>query len=214
MRTLSRLFLSAAIAVGLSQSPAANATTLVELSPQQLTDASDYIVRGTVKAVISTIDGRDRVWTQVQIAVGERLKGPTDLDNLTLVVPGGTVGDHTTVVHLAPRFATGEEVLVFAEIVESGLTVVTGMLQGKFTVRVAPEDGREMLVQYSPRQDRAYDPRFLPHPPVDQRIYVDDLFEAVRDHIDTGWDGKAIPGKSLSRLELLHPGVKALEVAR
>ena len=214
LRTLSRLLIASCFAIGLSTSPTANATTLVELSTEQLTDASDYIVRGTVNAITSSTDDKGHIWTHVTIDVAERLKGPFGMQTLTVDVQGGTLGARTTVVQLSPRFAIGEEVLTFAETLESGRTMVTGMMQGKYTVRIAPEDGREMLVRFAPRQDRTYDPRFIPHPQPNLRVYADELSAVIRDRKSAGWDGLDIPGKSTERLKTMHPNVKALEVAK
>jgi len=214
LRTFSRLMIVGCLAFGHTAGTAANATTLVKLSTEQMTDASDYIVRGTVQAITAGTDERGHIWTHVTIDVDERLKGPMGLQTLTVDVQGGTMGARATVVPLSPRFAIGESVLAFAEILESGVTTVTGMMQGKYTVRIAPEDGREMLVRFAPRQDRDYDPRFIPHPQPNERVYLNDLSESVRARKATGWDGLLIPGKSIERLKAMHPTVKVMEVAQ
>ena len=136
------------------------------------------------------------------------------LQSLTVDIQGGTLGAQTTVVPLSPRFAIGESVVTFAETLESGITSVTGMMQGKYTVRIAPEDGRSMLVRFAPRQDRDYDPRFIPHPQPNERVYLDDLSDRVRTRKASGWDGLVIPGKSMERLKAMHPTVKVMEVAQ
>ena len=214
LRTLSHLMIVGCLAIGLSASTTANATSLVKLSTDQLTDASDYIVRGTVQAITASTDERGHIWTHVTVNVEERLKGPLGLQTLTLDVQGGTLGAHATVVPLSPRFAIGESVLTFAETMESGITTVTGMMQGKYTVRIAPEDGRQMLVRFAPRQDQDYDPRFIPHPQPDERVYLNDLSDRVRVRKAAGWDGLLIPGKSMERLKAMHPTVKVMEVAQ
>ena len=214
LRTLSHLMIAGCLAFGLTASTTANATSLVKLSTEQLTDASDYIVRGTVQAITASTDARGHIWTHVTINVEERLKGPLGLQSLTVDIQGGTLGAQTTVVPLSPRFAIGESVVTFAETLESGITSVTGMMQGKYTVRVAPEDGRSMLVRFAPRQDRDYDPRFIPHPQPNERVYLDDLSDRVRTRKASGWDGLVIPGKSMERLKAMHPTVKVMEVAQ
>ncbi len=214
LQTLSHLLIASCLAIGLFASPSADATMMVKLTTAQLTDASDYIVRGTVSAITSSTDENDHIWTHVTINVTERLKGPSDLQTLTLDVQGGTLGSRVTAVPLSPRFAMGEEVLTFAEELESGRTMVTGMMQGKYTVRIAPEDGREMVVRYTLRQDRHYDPRFIPHPAPQNRVYAKDLKEQIRTRKAAGWDGVTIPGKSTERLKTMHPGVKVLEVSK
>lgn len=178
----------------------------VSLTFEQLTDASDYVVRGTVRSLVVEADDRGVHWTRVELDVERVLKGPAGLDHLRLDVIGGFQGAEGTWVREAPAFGTGEPVLVFAEVLESGLTVPTGLEQGKFTVRVAPEDGREMLVRFKPGPGVPYRHDFIPHPAPADRLYLDDLVSRVERRVATGWDGQPIPGKSTQRLEAMHRG--------
>lgn len=185
----------------------ARATSLVALSVEQITDASDYIVRGVVTAVRPEVDAHGRVWTRVDLEVQRVLKGPQDLQTLTLDVKGGVLPSKATLVDGVPRFDELEEVLVFAEVLESGLVVPTGFSQGKYTIRIDPDTGREMLVRFNPRLDQPYDHRFIPDPPRAQRVFLSDMDARVLDRVSRGWDGHPIPGKSPERLRLMYPGV-------
>jgi hypothetical protein len=194
--------------VGLGLATAATATTLAPLSVDQLTDASDYVVRGTVNQLWVDTDERGYHWTRVQVEVDAVYKGPADTDALQLDVMGGFLNGEGTLSMESPRFDTGEEVLVFAEKLPSGVLVPTGLRQGKATVRIDPDNGQPMLVRYNPEPHKAYDHRFIPHPAPAERVYLSDVVEQVRARVQQGWDGRPIPGKPTERLLEMHPGVE------
>ena len=53
--------------------------------------------------------------------------------------------------------------------------------------------------------------RFIPVPPVDQRVTLGTLESRVRARIALGWDGKPIPGASnehLRAINTVQPGVR------
>ncbi len=203
-RFLSRFALPALLAAALwTGAPEARAS-LLPLSVEQLTDASDYIVRGTVSATWVEQNERGDYWTKVQIEVDEVYKGPAQLDGLELDVVGGLIGARGMLVRDVPRFDEQEEVLVFAERLDSGYVVPTGMRQGKQTVRIDPDNAAPMLVNYHPPLERPYDHRFIPHPPPADRIYLDDYVSRIKTRIKAGWDGAPIPGKPIERLRQMH----------
>jgi len=204
-----RYFL-AGLAVLALWSPAAGAATL-PLTLEQLTDASDYVVRGTVSQLWVERDARGNLWTRVELEVADVVKGPADLDALRLDVMGGFLGNEVAISLDSPRFDEGEDVLVFAERLESGLLVPTALERGKFTVRIDPASGREMLVQFNPAPERPYDHRFIPDPPVAERAMLADVLARVEARVEEGWDGRPIPGKSPDRLHAMYP---AVEVSR
>jgi hypothetical protein len=181
---------------------------LIPLSLDQLTDASDYVVRGTVSQTFVETDERGYHWTRVQLEVDAVIKGPADTDALQLDVMGGFLGEEGTVSLESPRFDEGEEVLVFVEQLESGLLVPTGLDQGKFTVRIDPDNGQEMLVKFNPDPEKPYDHRFIPHPAPSDRVYLGDFTQRIQARVAGGWDGLPIPGKSMERLGVMYPGVE------
>ncbi len=193
---------------GLGLAPVAVGSTLHTLSLDQLTDASDYVVRGTVGQMWVETDDRGYHWTRVELEVDAVYKGPEDTDALRLDVMGGFLRGEGTIAMNVPRFDAGEEVLIFAEQLESGVLVPTGLRQGKFTVRIDPDSGREMLVSYAPMLHQAYDHRFIPHPAPGERVYLSDYVEQVKARVGHGWDGAPIPGKPIERLQDMHPGVE------
>ncbi len=193
--------------VALGASPVAHAT-LLPLTVDQLTDASDYVVRGTVSQMWVDEDERGHHWTRVQVEVDALYKGPADTDALLLDVQGDFIGGEGTLNLHSPRFDVGEEIFLFAEALESGLLVPTGLTQGKHTIRIDPDGGQEMLVRFNPAPEKPYDHRFIPHPDPADRLYLDDLVLQVQARILQGWDGLAIPGKSTESLQQAHPGVE------
>ena len=189
----------------------ARADTLTELTVEQMTDASDLIVRGTVTQVFTELDERGNVWTRAQVEIQDTLKGDSSTRAVLVDQIGGVHGNKYSVIGLASRFSVGEEAFFFLEHLRSGRTSLVGWYQGKFTVRMDPHAAEEMLVRFTIHQDRPYDHRFIPHPPADKRLYVSDFTDRVLERVDTGWDGRPIPGADpakLRRINRVQPGVK------
>lgn len=200
-----RLLLGAALLIGCAALPEdAQATSLSELSTDQMVDASDLVVRGTVTEVWTELDDRGTVWTQVQVEVGEVLKGDPSTTHLVVSQIGGVHMETYQLVPMAPRFSVGEEAYLFLEQLPNGRLSVVGMFQGKYTVRICPDTGKEHLVRVVLSQDAWYDHRFIPHPPLEERIWADDLEADVQHRVEVGWDGQPIPGTSLERLQRVN----------
>ena len=109
---------------------------LVEkLELEDLITAADTILVGAVAAVASRWnDDHTAILTEVQISVEERLtEGPT-ASQISLVVPGGEVGETTQLVEDTLWFAAGERVLLFMKRAEDGALQVMGGFQGKLTI--------------------------------------------------------------------------------
>jgi hypothetical protein len=205
--TLSGFLLAMAIALA----PAtARATSLAPLSEDQLTDAATYIVKGTVTSVWSEVDDRGYIWTRAAVEVSRVYKGPDDPDFLVVEAMGGEIGERRMAVPSSARFSEGESILMFLAEIDHGrkLTPV-GMFLGKYTIRRAPGEVREHVIRYN-RSGGQFDHRFLPHPPVEQRVYLDNLLERVESRLDTGWDGKPIPGISPDKLEEINTPTRRL----
>jgi len=172
-----------------------------------LTDASDAIVRGSVSTV-SVEEYGDTYWTVVEVEVSEIWKGSTELNALTVMVPGGFYGPRGTIVERVPRFSEGEEVILFVEELESGIISPVGLELGKYTVRIDPESGKEMVVKFAPPLTVPYDHRFIPDPPPSERVLLESFKSRVTARILAGWDGVPIPGKNTAKLEAVY-GKKA-----
>lgn len=216
MPLLTRLALVAALAVATLSAvrvAPASATTVAPLTLDQMTDAADLVVRGTVESVWVDEDEKGFAWTRALVHVEQGLKGNADPgDYVTVETAGGTVGNKVTLVSGAARYSVGEETVLFlSDKPSKGVYGTVGMGVGKFTVRPSPVDGTPLVVRFMLSQDRAYDARFIPMPPADQQVTLASVESSVRARATLGWDGKSIPGISdaqLRTINRLQPGVR------
>jgi hypothetical protein len=217
MRVLSRLVLAAALAVGAGvagvQFPEAQATTLAPLSVEQMTDAADLIVRGTVLDVHTDLDDSGYVFTYATVRVDESIKGYAAAgDVLTVESPGGVYDGAVANTESAARYSRDEEVFLFVTEKRHGTAFGTvGLYLGKYTVKQNPLDGTPMVVRFTVPYTQTFDARFVPNPPAAERVSVDALRARVAARIEAGWDGAPIPGVSAERLRKinkLQPGVR------
>ncbi len=134
--------------------PAA-ATLTPELGFETLVAESEAIVHGTVvRSWTAWDDERVAIWTHYEIRVADWLKRSTGLRGATastLLVsePGGSLeGVHMQIVG-APRYAVGEEVVVFADRTEIGYLRTCGWSQGKFSVRSQGDGAQKSVASVS-----------------------------------------------------------------
>ena len=159
---------------------AAGATTVAALDVVGLTHGSDAIVRGTVTSVQArlTKDGA-RIMTDAEVQVAETWKGsPVAGRSLTVMQPGGEVGDFGQRVEGVATFREGEEVVVFLE-ARGDRFIVTGMAQGKYRVERS-SDGKAVFAR-SDGDVEVLDPvTRLPVPRAAQVLTLDQLRAQVR----------------------------------
>ena len=138
-RVLSLLLLVAVIG-GLGGRAAV--TTSHPFTLEELTYVADRILIGTVLDTEArfTPDART-IFTHVEIEVDEVLKGPADLQSQEVLVLGGEVAGFGMHAIGSPEFDPGEQVLLFLEELDHGMTVL-GWEQGKFSVEHSPELGQ------------------------------------------------------------------------
>ncbi len=111
---------------------------LAPMTDEDLRDSSAAIVLGRVDAVSAAVGPAGEISTYVTIAVEEQIKGAFE-PTLTVVVPGGTVGNVSRVVGGAPAFHAGERVLVFLRHrVADGALVPNGLALGKYAILRSP----------------------------------------------------------------------------
>ncbi len=104
-------------------------------STQQLTLQSDVVAIGTVSATQCEWNAdKTRIATRVTIAVSEFLKGGAGERQITLLTPGGEIGDVGELYCGAARFLKDEEVVVFAKVQQGPAMQVAGGAMGKFTI--------------------------------------------------------------------------------
>jgi hypothetical protein len=181
------------------------ATTMIPLTVEQMVDVSSTVIRGTVTEVWTEPDPTSKsVWTYAQVEVDKVLKGSTYTDVLVLEQPGGLWGTSETIVEGVARFSVGEEGYFFVEQLASGRSVPAGMFQGKYNIVFDPYSRDELAVRFPVHPKRDFDHRFIPLPPEKQRLSVSSFEDQIKTFVADGWDGKAIPGVSLERLEKIN----------
>ena len=201
----SPLRLAVAAAFGLAALPA-GATTVAALSLEQMTDASDLVVRGVVESTWVDLDEHGHVWTRALVRVEETIKGDAAVDDyVTVEAAGGTIDGVTAAVPGSARYSVGEDTFLFLTDKPSHEAYGTvAMAAGKYTVHPDPRDGTPLVIQFAPSPKVAWDARFIPVPPVDQRVTLASMEERVRARVQLGWDGKPIPGMSDERLRSIN----------
>ena len=108
----------------------------VPLNIEEMTEAADVILIGTIKKILHV-----RTHREVTVSVERYLKNPLETETVTVVARGATVGNTTYWVEEEPEFQESERVLLFLRDNPSFLDdnpqgfyqVVSGD-QGKFTV--------------------------------------------------------------------------------
>ena len=128
--SVKRVILSAfVVAVGLAPLPCA---TLEQLSLDDMITVSTAIVRGRIAGSSASFSGKV-IYTHYQINVSETLKG-TARGTVEFVVPGGVANGVRMSFPGAPQFQAGDEYVFFLWTGKSGITQVTGLTQGLFSL--------------------------------------------------------------------------------
>jgi len=103
-----------------------------DMSLADLIDKAGAILRGRVSKVEPHWnEDQTMIYTSVTVSVEGYLKGGTTSQEVSIEVPGGTVGKITLWVSDTPTFGEGQEVILFLR--EEYFQIV-GWFQGKFTV--------------------------------------------------------------------------------
>jgi matrixin len=146
---------------------AASGTTFVLANPTQLQEASDAVVVGRVRAVRGVLADATRLQTHVTLSVERAIKGAA-ASELTVVEPGGQVGNQARWVHGVPAFTVGERVLLFLRRNARNELETTFLAMGKFSI--VERDGTEMAVRNlgEARVLRAQDGRLQGESPVSE----------------------------------------------
>lgn len=199
-----RITLGATAALMLGMSSTASATTLVPLSTDQLIDASDAIVRGTVAEVWTELDEQSGyVWTHAQVEVSRVLKGDENTELVVISQPGGAWANVFTTVSGSARFSVGEDAIFFVE-EKNGRAMPVGMFQGKYNVQMDPYQRENIVHRFALPEGRDFDHRFIPLPPEGLRITVADFEDTIAAGVADGWDGAPIPGFSPEKLRTIN----------
>jgi hypothetical protein len=109
------------------------ASLAVPATVEDLARTSDAVVRGRVSKITArwSSDGR-RILTYIEVETSSVWQGSAP-SHLTVVAPGGVVGNIGQHVDGAPEFSQGEEVVLFLGKLGKAFRV-RGLAQGKFSV--------------------------------------------------------------------------------
>ena len=115
---------------------AARATTVVPPDFNQLVNEADYIVRATVKSVTSEWrqNGAQRhIFTHVELEVREVITG-TPPQPLVLEMLGGKVGNEEMAIAGAPKFAVGQEDILFVQGNGRNIYPLFAIMHGRYPI--------------------------------------------------------------------------------
>jgi hypothetical protein len=157
----------------------ARASLVLALDLPTLVTRADHVAVVEVASVKANWDAnREQILTTIDLVVVESWKGDdAPASHITVVQPGGTVGDLTQTVHGMTRFVAGERAVVFLAGRPERASVV-GMSQGKRLVRRDAGSGR--LVVQAP--DRA-GAKFIRTTPASSTAPVFDLHARPLDEL-------------------------------
>jgi hypothetical protein len=114
-----------------------HATTVATMSFDEAVERSSAIVHGkVVRSWTSWDPEHTAIWTHYRIEVRDALKGARK-SAITLSEPGGEIDGKRMDIVGAPRYAVGEEVVVFAALTPIGYLRTCGWGQGKFQVQAS-----------------------------------------------------------------------------
>jgi hypothetical protein len=123
--------MAGAVALACVAAREARSTTVERLTPEELVARAEAIVWGDVVSSRAARDPDGRIFTHVEVAPRETLKGRA-APIVQLKLPGGVVDGVVAVFHGMPRLEQGEEVVlhVSGSNARSGVRVPVGLGQG------------------------------------------------------------------------------------
>jgi hypothetical protein len=120
--------------IGLLMLRAASATSVPQLSFEQLTDTSDLIATGSVTQSWTAWDAEHKyIWTHYQLSVSSVKKGAAG-SSVEFAEPGGAVDGVGMAIAGSVSYRTGENVLIFLQRMPNGYLRTTGWGQGKYSI--------------------------------------------------------------------------------
>ena len=130
----------------------AEASIVVKLTEQQMSQKADRIVHGKVVRKYTKWDAkRRRIYTYVIVAVLTNVKGKQSTQEVTIRQLGGARGELGMKVSGTAKFALGEEVFVFLEkdrfATKQTIHQVMGMSYGKYHVVLDKKSQERYLVR-------------------------------------------------------------------
>ena len=127
--------------------PSAHATTLARMSLDQLVAAAQVVAHVRCTGSVSRREAGS-IWTFTDFTVLETFKGVPGA-SLTIRLPGGRDGHLVETVEGAPRFAPGDEAIVFLERTPAGDWSISAWAEGTFRIESDSRTGRQSITQDS-----------------------------------------------------------------
>jgi hypothetical protein len=143
IRTLAALALVAASFAASNSS--ALATTLKRMSVTDLSRAAHTVIRARCVTNSTRWDAGE-IWTFTALDVEETWKGSVPAQ-ITVRLLGGSVGNFTSTVSGVPRFAPGEELILFLERTPAQDSSIVSWMQGTFRIGLNGTTGAETVTQ-------------------------------------------------------------------
>jgi hypothetical protein len=129
--------LPTAMGFGMLGAPCVEATTLAKMDLAALARAAEVVVDGRCIGLQARREG-GTIWTFAEFDVKETLAGPASSEaRVTVRLAGGQIGHLRESVDGVPRFAVGEEAVLFLERTSAGDYGISGWTQGTFRVKRA-----------------------------------------------------------------------------
>jgi hypothetical protein len=151
MRRARKSFCGLTLAIALGVSAPAGASTFVRVGLDYLVAQNGLIVAGEVLSARSYWnDPGTLILTDVQVSVSEVLKGRLEDPEITVTIPGGTVGDDTIAVLGGAELIPGHPYVLFLQKGDlpgaSGVHMVRDHSQGIFEIKLG-KDGLRAVSQ-------------------------------------------------------------------
>jgi hypothetical protein len=127
--------------------PSARCTTLARMSLDQLAAAAQVVAHVRCTGSASRRDAGS-IWTFTDFTVLETFKGAPGA-SVTIRLPGGRDGHLVETVEGAPRFAPGDEAIVFLERTPAGEWSISAWAEGTFRIESDSRTGRQTITQDS-----------------------------------------------------------------
>jgi hypothetical protein len=128
--------------------------TLERLSLADMVARSTAIVRGKVMSSYAAFSG-PVIYAHYIVQISEQYKGASQA-SVEVVIPGGTANNLRQSFAGAPTLTTGSEYVLFLFTGRSGLTSITGLTQGLFTL--AAGSGANPAITRSASRELMLDP--------------------------------------------------------
>jgi hypothetical protein len=123
-----------------------NATTVREVSLDEMLQKSQFVFEGTVTAIEARENSQKRIHTYVTFEIKDVIKGIYDSNIITLSFLGGTVGDRTMAVSDMQFPKKGEHGIYFVESLERAqINPLYGWSQGHFIVEPDAAGSERMM---------------------------------------------------------------------